>query len=136
MKKNNLIFYITIILLLKSCVFGIGKVEREITDDYWLFANGDISEMSIWYFLEDNSSNIIVEETVFAVGYDDNYIIAKSHPKSLDNLVNKNITYFYIIEIRKPEKSVAITLNQFENKRKQLSIPSSLDFTIVYDEFK
>jgi hypothetical protein len=137
---NNLkkILGIIILLILQSCYFGAGLVEKEITDDYFLFANNSLEEMSIWFHAEKYSNRLIVPETVFALGENGGFIISKSHPKNLESRINKSVTYNHIIEVDKKntEQSPNLTLEQFENKRKELNIPKSLDFEIVYDELK
>ncbi len=137
---NNLkkILGIAFLLILQSCYFGAGLVEKEITDDYWLFANNTLDEMSIWFNAEKYSNRLIVPETVFAFGENGDFIIAKSHPKNLESGIDKSVTYYYIIEVDKksPEQSPNLTLEQFENKRKELNIPNDLDFDIVYEELQ
>lgn len=100
-----------------------------------MFANSSMDEMSIWYYPIGNKSSLIVGETVFAVGYNDDFIIAKSHPKG-----NRDMTAYHIISIVSckvdPKESVGLTLNQFESRRTQLSVPKGLDFTIIYDELQ
>lgn len=125
-------------LILESCYFGSGLVEREITDDYFLFANNTLDEMSIWYNAEKYSNQLIVPETVFAVGVNEDFIIAKSHPKTTENGIDKNVTYYHIIEVNKKstEQSPNLTLEQYERERKKLNIPNNLDFDIVYDELE
>tara|TARA_R110000751_G_C13674737_1_gene470678 strand:+ start:139 stop:546 length:408 start_codon:yes stop_codon:yes gene_type:complete len=129
---------ITLLLILQSCYFGAGLVEKEITDDYFLFANNTLDEMSIWFHAEKYSNRLIVPETVFALGENGDFIIAKSHPKNLESGINKNVTYYHIIEVDKKstEQSPNLTLEQFENKRKKLNITNDLDFDIVYEELK
>ena len=137
---NNLkkILGIAFLLILQSCYFGVGLVEKEITDDYWLFANNTLDEMSIWFNAEKYSNRLIVPETVFALGENGDFIIAKSHPKNLESGIDKSVTYYHIIEVDKksPEQSPNLTLEQFENKRKELNIPNDLDFDIVYEELQ
>ena len=137
---NNLkkILGISFLLILQSCYFGAGLVEKEITHNYFLFANNALDEMSIWFHAEKYSNRLIVPETVFALGENGDFIIAKSHPKDIESGINKSVTYYHIIEVDKKntEQSPHLTLEQFENKRKQLNIPSNLDFDIVYEELK
>jgi hypothetical protein len=137
---NNLkkILGIAFLLILQSCYFGAGLVEKEITDDYFLFANNSLEEMSIWYHAEKYSNRLIIPETVFALGENGDFIIAKSHPRNIENGINKSVTYYHIIEVDKKsiEESPNLTLEQYENKRKMLNIPKNLDFEIVYDELK
>ena len=137
---NNLkkILGIAFLLILQSCYFGAGLVEKEITDDYFLFANNSLEEMSIWFHAEKYSNRLIVPETVFALGENGDFIIAKSHPRNIESGINKNVTYYHIIEVDKKstEQSANLTLKQFESKRKELNIPNDLDFDIVYEELK
>ena len=137
---NNLkkILGITFLLILQSCYFGAGLVEKEITDDYFLFANNSLDEMSIWFNAEKYSNRLIVSETVFALGENGDFIIAKSHPKNINKGIDRSVTYYHIIEVNKkdPEQRPNLTLEQFENKRKVLNIPNDLDFDIIYEELK
>lgn len=137
---NNLrkILGIAFLLILQSCYFGGGLVEKEITNGYWLFANNELDEMSIWFSPEKDSNQLIVPQTVFALGENGDFIIAKSHPKNVKRGIDKSITYYYIIKVgeKSTEQSLNLTLEQFESKRKELNVPNSLDFDIVYEELK
>ncbi|WP_276166487.1 hypothetical protein [Zobellia alginiliquefaciens] len=129
-------FVVVFTILLQSCLFGAGLVEQEITDKYWLTANNTLDEMSIWYFPGEHQSKLIVEQTVFEVGHNDNFIIAKSHPKDSVNGLNKNVTYYHIIEVARASKSVPLSLEQFEFKKKELQVSEKLEFTKVFHELK
>jgi len=135
MKKLKKILGITFLLILQSCYFGAGLVEQNLPDDFFLFANSSLDEMSIWFHAEEYSNQLIVPETVFAVGYNNDFIIAKSHPKDLENGINKRVTNYHIIIVNKksPEQSTSLTLEQFEYEKKRLNIPDKLDFHIVYE---
>ena len=78
--------------------------------------------MSIWYYQDGNGSSLIVEETVFAVGFNDDFIIAKSHPKNSNDSIIKNITEYHLINI-----------NKTEQKRKEFSSKSE-EFHIVFKD--
>ncbi len=132
MRKIGTLF----VILLQSCLFGVGLVEQEITDKYWLTANNTLDEMSIWYFPGEHQSKLIVGQTVFEVGHNDDYIIAKSHPKDSVNELNKNVTYYHLIEVSRARKSIPLTLEQFEYKKKELQISEKLEFTTVFEELK
>ncbi|WP_406684370.1 DUF3997 domain-containing protein [Seonamhaeicola sp. MEBiC1930] len=138
LRKATKILGIAILLMLQSCYFGAGLVEKDITADYSLFANGTMDELCIIYHSDKYSNRLIIPETVFAVGHNTDFIIAKSHPKNSDNGIDKSLTYYHIIEIEKKstEQSLNLTLEQFEQKRKRLNIPNDLDFDIVYKELE
>ncbi|OSY87064.1 hypothetical protein WH52_13465 [Tenacibaculum holothuriorum] len=129
---------ISLLLILQSCYFGVGLVEKEITNNYFLFANNKLDEMSIWFHSEEHSYQLIIPETVFAVGENGDYIIAKSHPKNKKNGIDKSITYYHIIEVRKKKANQYSNLNleQFNKKREELNIPNSLSFKLTYKELE
>ncbi|MCC7521730.1 MAG: DUF3997 domain-containing protein [Flavobacteriaceae bacterium] len=129
------------LLLFQSCYFGAGLVEENLTEDYSLFANNSMDEMSIWHHTAEYQNDLIVEETVFAVGYDDEFIIAKSHPKDSINRVNKKVTYYHIIKVDNNSKkeyteSTKLTSTQFEVRKRQLKVPNDLKFTKIFKELE
>lgn len=120
----------------------MGLIEDKITNNIYLTAINSYDELSIWCSIDESSVRyLLVPETVFAVGYNDDFIIAKSHPKNSGEEINKNLTYYHIIEIDKlsqqnPEQSISLLKEQFEYKRKEFNIPADLDFTIMYSELE
>ncbi len=128
-------------LFLATLLFSCNGLKNEhITERYYLVAVDSREDMSLGYSVNNNNSSFVdvVGETVFAVGYNDKYIILKQHPAN-----NRNTTKYYIVPIYKsfnysPENGVigALTIEQFNEKRKELHIPDSLKFTIVQDDLK
>ncbi|TDQ28764.1 DUF3997 domain-containing protein [Tenacibaculum caenipelagi] len=135
MKKIIIIF---LSFILQSCYFGAGLVEKEITGNYFLFANNKLDEMSILFYSEKYSYQLIVPETVFAVGENGDYIIAKSHPKNPKTGINKSVIFYHIIEVNKKDIKQCSNLNleQFNTERKKLNIPNNLDFKTIYKELE
>ena len=138
MKKLGKILGIAFLLILQSCYFGAGLVEQDLPNDFFLFANNSQDEMSIWFQAEEYSNQLIVPETVFAVGYNNDFIIAKSHPKDLKNGINKSVTNYHIIIVaeKNPKQSTSLTLEQFDFDKKRLNIPDKLEFEIVFAELE
>jgi len=134
LNKIGIIFFCS--FFLKGCLFGAGLVEQEITGDFWLFANGHLDEMSIVHFPGNHKSNLIVGETVFEVGHNKDFIIAKRHPKDSINRVNKKSTFYHLIKISEGGKSKDLTYEQYMNKRKELNVPKDLQFDTVFQELK
>lgn len=136
MKKLQLIYGLIFLFSFQSCYFGVGLVEEQLTDNISLMAINHLNEAQIIYSEKGNSVYYpLVLPVVFSVGYDDNFIIAKSHPQDSIKRVNNLLTYYHIIEINKISKnnhkqSVALNFQEFESKRKQLNVPKKLTFTI------
>ena len=138
MMKNNLLKLALIFLLFifNGCS---GVSEDKVVGRYYLVAVDYVKEgTSLNFQLDNNSSYGVVNETVFAVGYNDKYIIVKQHPAN-----NKAITNYYIVPIYKEntlwaEKGVigALTLEQFNEKRKELNISDELTFTKEIEDLK
>jgi len=139
--KRLKFFLIVSFLCYQGCFFGTGLIEQSLDNDFYLFANNSFDETSIIYNTGKYSSSIIVEESVFAVGFNDDFIIAKRHPKDSINQILEEIIYYYIIEINNisknnPKKSIPLSEEQYKSKRRELKIPNNLDFKIVIKEIE
>jgi hypothetical protein len=84
----------------------------------------------------------LVPEYVFAVGHDENFIIAKQHPTSgFDNgfKIDSTVTNYYILdtreEIEKLSKKIIgpLTRKEFDEKRRQLRI-EKIEFEMNYPD--
>jgi hypothetical protein len=63
--------------------------------------------MSVDYDLEDGGAIGRVPATVFAVGWDGRYLVAKQHPYDAINkseIVDRSVTNYYIIDSSKDSK--------------------------------
>jgi len=124
------------LILLQGCV---GVSEEKVVGRYYLVAVDYMKEeTSLNFQLDDNSSYGVVKETVFAVGYNDNYIIVKQHPSN-----NRDITNYYIVALCKEntlwaEKGVIGPLTEigFIKKRKELGISQELTFTRILKDLE
>lgn len=87
--------------------------------------------------MESGNCKGVLEETVFAVGFNDKYIIAKQHPADDRAIINYYIVPIYKENTLSPEKGVigALTLKQFNEKRKELNI-SNVKFTKEIENLK
>ena len=70
-------------LFLTGCRMGDEEsVNKKLTKDFWLNWWGDYTDQHILLSTENdgNGGTFVVERTVFAIGYDDHFIIALQHP--------------------------------------------------------
>ncbi|MFO0478187.1 MAG: hypothetical protein ACK50L_05345 [Bacteroidota bacterium] len=137
---KNSIKYIYGLFTAASLFSCNGLKNEHLTERYYFVAVDARENMSLGYSVNDDNSSFVdvVGETVFAAGYDDKYIILKQHPSN-----NRAITNYYIVPIYKefnysPEKGVigALTLEQFNEKRKELNIPDEVTFTKEIEDLK
>ncbi|HRP03146.1 MAG TPA: DUF3997 domain-containing protein [Candidatus Kapabacteria bacterium] len=136
MKTIKFIQFLIIILFLFSSCQDIAYNEK-IIGRYYLIAIDYLEQMNLSFQLENNNSVGIIGQTVFAVGFNKNYIIVKQHPYN-----NRKITNYYIVLMHHEmtywsEKGVLgpYNLEEFEQKRQELNI-SDIKFTVVKESLK
>jgi hypothetical protein len=137
------ILYLIIFSLLSGCM-GLA-IKENVVGNYYLIATDVDEDLNLSYHepADDNNYGGIIEATVFAIGYNDEYIIVKQHPRIFPNPPNKAITNFYILPIKKGfdwrTKNGLIgplTEVQFKEEEKKLNIPIGLKFTIEKENLK
>jgi len=127
--------------LLFLCLFLYGcwgvAYNEELNGQYYLSATDTREQMYLSYEDEKYGGLGVISETVYAVGQNDAYIIAKQHPNS-----DKTITNYFIVPITNkisniPEKNIfgPLTFEEFINKKKELKI-ENLDFSIVFEDLE
>ena len=128
-------------LLITGCDYNFNK---ELVDGYDVGAIDSRYSMSI-YGMDGNYSVGVIPPTVYAVGYNDSFIIAKQHPQAKPGLsADKTITHYFIIPVKANNGNISVVKNvvgpldeaQFKRMRQEYSIPESLDFQIVFDDLK
>jgi len=137
MKKK--VVYFLILYLLGGCT-GFDTKEK-IINNYYLVAADTEEQLSLSYCDPNDKNGCIgiIEATVFSVGYNNSYIIAKQHPSN-----NRDITNYFLLPINKKDKHWGdnfgligpLTLAQFNEKERELNISDSIKFTIVKDNLK
>jgi len=130
--KNMRHYLTTLLLLVCFFVSGCGSVhDEQITGPYRLIAVDIDAQMSLSYDLGNGSAIGRINETVFAYGFDKQYIVAMQHPKG-----NRSITHFYYLDMAKdskyadPEVSVIGPLSKkdFDAASKRLGLPKISQF--------
>lgn len=144
MNKYRVLIFFLVVFSLPSC-FGLfdsgSKTIKGRFELLWI----DLPESQGIVESYDNSGNRlqIVEEYVFSVGHNDDFIIAKQHPTSGFNggyeIDNKILNYFIVDmnnKILKDEYNKVfgpLTMHQFDSLRTVLKI-TDIKFDINYPE--
>ena len=140
--KKKLIILLLLLPIFSGCQYGTHK--DKIIDKYFLTYVDTESMLSLSYDLENGDFIGVVNDAVFAVGYNSNFIIVKNHPFVEPDSINRTVTNYYIVKIDKNISKYKVDENKigpmtelnFNKKRKELKIPDNLDFTIDIDENK
>ncbi|MEO9805856.1 MAG: hypothetical protein ABJF04_21540 [Reichenbachiella sp.] len=141
MKLRTIVSSLVITLALFGC---IGNAHYEsVTKGYSLSAIDVMSDMTLNYKNDEGYSFSVVTSTVFAIGYDEDFIIVKQHPREFPNPPDNLITNYFIIPFKNkvselPESNVIgpFAKNEFEGKREELGISDDLKFTKVIEELE
>ena len=141
---NIKFFIFSLIICVLSCG-GSLDVEEHLFDKYYLIATDTKEDLNLSYHESTDNPNYgtIIKATVFAIGYNDKYILIKQHPRNFPDPPNRKITNYYIIPVKKKFnwKSMngllgPMTLNQFIEKKKELHISDSLTFNKVMNDLE
>jgi hypothetical protein len=135
-------FFVFGLLVFGSCK---GLSDQRIIGRYHLVAvDYDKAQTTLSYEVHNGESFLgVVGPMVFAVGYDNRFIILKEHPdKALFDSPDTNVTNYYIVAVPTVytdlpnEKNVYGPFDeyQFLVKRKELGVSDSIKFTISIDE--
>jgi hypothetical protein len=131
MKKTLSVFILLLSTIFSSCYFGAFLVEQDLPGNYDLWAQDSLHQLKITHSHKNNSVyELIIGETVYAVGYSEKYIIAKSYSKK-----SKYVSY-HIIEVEKDlsERNYGMSFSEYKSKREELNLPYNLNFTLVYHQ--
>ncbi len=133
-----------IFLLIAFPFFSCGDfvINKNIVGNYYLIATDteDGLDLSFHEPSDDQNYATIISATVFAIGFNDKFIIVKQHPRTFPNPPDMNITNYYILPLKKEidwkSKNGLIgplTLDEFNKKRKELNISNEVKFMNVAD---
>jgi hypothetical protein len=136
-------FFLFLLVLFGSCK---GLSDRKIVGRYFLVAvDYENSQTCLSYEIgNDESFAGVVGPMIFAVGYDNRFIILKQHPVKLipHSTVDETITNYYIVAIPSKYTDIPNDKNvygpfderQFFAKRKEFGVSDLIKFTISIDE--
>ena len=136
----------SLFLLLIPVIQGCGFVyQRHLTGNYYLIAVDTKEDMDVCYHRQNDDDapyTGITGASVYAVGYDDNFILVKAYRAFKDSMgislprYDKDTTEYYIIPVNNTQKAWeaqenkfgAFSKKDFEVKRKELGVPDDITF--------
>ena len=140
--KNTVTVILPLLFLLCTSCFGLfDSGSDQIVGDYYTLWIDEHSNRSISLKINDEGSYTqVISEYVYSVGHNDDYIIAKQHPKPdrfAENVNTKN-TKFYIIDIKNSDEFVQKVFEfsdekSFNKRLKELNA-ENIQFNLNYPE--
>ena len=118
---------------------GIGfAYQQKLSGKFGLVACDTRTQMSLCEILPSGSGLGIIEQTVFAVGWNSDFIIAKRHPsEGFDTTdIDKAVTEFYILNVATEKLLGPLDETEFATQRASLTLPDGLTFTLVFDDLQ
>ncbi len=101
--------------------------DEKLVGPYHLAAMNSLEDMQVCYALSNGDTVGRIDGTVYAVGWNSRFIVAKQHPHN-----NRSITRFYILDISRdstyanPGSSVSgpFTEAEFQSMQSMLGLPT------------
>lgn len=138
--KNLKYFLILIVLFNISCFGLFDNGSDHIVGDFYTVWIDEHSNRTLSIKDTDTSFPTVISEYVFSVGHNDNFIIAKQHPKPdrFAENINVKITNYYIVDINNSDKFVQKIYGPFDEKTfnkklKELNV-GKIEFDLNYPE--
>ena len=105
--------------------------EEDLSNGYAVWAADIIEDAMIVHKDKgDSYSTRVVQPTVFAYGWNDDFIIAKQHPRK-DRKVDTSLTYWYIVEVASGNVHGPLNKDEFNKLRTELKVPPELSFKTI-----
>ena len=127
---------LAVAMMLAGCG-GIGfAYEKHLSGKYGLVAVDTLDQMAVCEMQPDGNGIGVIDETVFAVGWDDHFIIAKQHPNDASHHIDKSVTNFYILQVSDGKLTGLLDEAAFSRERARLGVSDGLSFTLSFDSLK
>lgn len=134
-------FYILLLILLSSCGDYLKEV-KDLPNNYVLLEGSDFNGIELSYKLDKGGYLGTVMPSVYEIGYNDSFIIAKRHPSEWGFFPDTSITEYYVIPLgskinRLPERNVygPLSEEEFLKLRVKLGISDTLLFSNKYEKW-
>ena len=73
----------------------------------------------------------VVPPTVFAYGWNDDFILAKRYPQKEHRKFDTSITYWYIVEVASGNVHGPLSEGEFNKLRTELKVPAEISFKTI-----
>jgi hypothetical protein len=126
-----------VVALLSAGCGGFGfAYQKKLSGKYGLVAVDELHQMEVAEMLPSGDAIGVIPATVFAVGWDEHFIIAKQHPMDADHHTDSLVTKFYILQVSDGTLFGPFDEPAFNAERVKRAVSEGLSFTLVFDSLK
>jgi hypothetical protein len=131
-KLYCLLSIFAVAILVVGCPFMGLAYEEDLVNGYAVWAADKMEQAAVVKKHKGSSSAThVVPATVFAYGWNDDFIIAKQHPRKKDKKVDTNLTYWYIVEVASGNVHGPLSEDEFNKLRTKLKVPAEISFKTI-----
>jgi len=116
-----------------GCIWteGLWYEDDDLPGEYAVWAVDERSNAAIVEKKGGGLAGSVVPSMVFAYGWNDDFIIAKQHPRHAteSHRIDMSITHWYLIEVQTKTIHGPLTEDAFHELRNELKVPVGLSFT-------
>ncbi len=125
----------TLFFLQCCCCCAVPYFPPKITGRYLLYNDDELSGYSIATSVGFTGSGwlyeCVVPNEVVEIGWNDEFILAKQHPREYFEPANTAITHWYIIDVKNERVYGPLTQPQFLEKKRELGVPQEIELVAV-----
>jgi len=119
-------------ILMVGCPFMGLAYEEDLVNGYAVWATDVMEQAAVVKKHEGSSSaTSVVPATVFAYGWNDDFILAKRHPVKEFTKVDTSLTYWYIVEVASGNVHGPLSEGEFNKLRTKLKVPAEISFKTI-----
>ncbi len=130
-KLYYLLSIVAVTIFVTGCPEGL-NYEEDLCNEYAVWAVDAMKDAGVVH--KDKRSSgafVVVPRTVFAYGWNDDFILAKRHPEKKDRKVDTSVTYWYIIEVTSGDVHGPLNEDEFRKLRTKLKVPEEISFKTI-----
>ena len=132
-KLYCLLSIFAVAIFVGGCPF-LGPVYKEDLGNGYVVCALDVME-NAHIIIKDkerpSGGSWVVPRTVFAYGWNKDFILAKRHPEKKDRTVDTSVTYWYIVEVASGKVHGPLSEGEFNSLRTKLKVPAELSFKTI-----
>jgi len=131
MKLFCILSMFAVAIFVTGCPEGLAY-DEDLSNGYAVWAVDVMKYAAVVHKDKGGSgATVVVPHTVFAYGWNDDFILAKRHPEKKDGTVDTSVTYWYIIEVASGDVHGPLNEDEFRKLRTKLKVPEEISFKTI-----